>query len=43
MRGPQGPSNARPAIGTGVKGNDFFTDPGPVQPLITNIPVGPKA
>ncbi|MEY9878360.1 fumarate hydratase class I [Streptacidiphilus sp. MAP12-33] len=24
------------------KGNDFFTDPGPVQPLITNIPVGPK-
>ncbi|RAG84165.1 fumarate hydratase [Streptacidiphilus pinicola] len=25
------------------KGNDFFTDPGPVQPLITNIPVGPKA
>ncbi|WP_042368649.1 fumarate hydratase, partial [Streptacidiphilus neutrinimicus] len=22
------------------KGNDFFTDPGPVQPLITNIPVG---
>ncbi|WP_037608009.1 fumarate hydratase [Streptacidiphilus rugosus] len=25
------------------KGNDFFTDPGPVQPLITNIPVGPKS
>jgi fumarate hydratase class I len=24
------------------KGNDFFTDPGPVQPLITNIPVGPR-
>ncbi|MEZ0068939.1 fumarate hydratase class I [Streptacidiphilus sp. MAP12-20] len=25
------------------KGNDFFVDPGPVQPLITNIPVGPRA
>lgn len=25
------------------KGNDFFTDPGPAQPLITNIPVGPTS
>ncbi|AXK37373.1 fumarate hydratase [Streptomyces armeniacus] len=23
------------------KGNDFFTDPGPAQPFVTSIPVGP--
>ncbi|MCF6522001.1 fumarate hydratase [Streptomyces sp. JJ36] len=24
------------------KGNDFFTDPGPAQPFVTSIPVGPQ-